>query len=241
MEIKIRAKDNVIILELVGRLDANAANLVENVGQCVHDGYTDILLNFDSIDFIDYFGLSALVLAYKEIINNKGRLKIANLPTHLRELFSVTGLDRVIEIHATEDLALNGFKEDKAIEDIKKMQLRRRFKRLFIDLKIEMIPKYASKPVCVNADILNLSGVGAYIYGCDQFKLGDELTLKLHLPEPSGEMELSAKVVWICDKQVQPQAYPGIGVEFVNISAQTQEKLVQFIEKNLSFSPTEGD
>ena len=241
MEIKIKAKDDVIILELVGRLDANSANLVEIVGQCIHDGYTDILLDFDSVDFIDYFGLSALVLAYKELMNNKGRLKIVNLSSHLKAMFSITGLERVIEIYAEEDLAVNSFKEDRAIENIKKMQLRRRFRRLFIDLKIELKPKYSKTPACFKADIFNLSAIGAYIYGCGQFKLGDELTIKLKLPAPYGEMNLAAKVVWLCDKQVQPQAYPGMGVEFRNISAHAQEKLLQFIEKNLAFTPIEEE
>ena len=241
MEIKIRAKDNVIILELGGRLDSNAANLVETVGQCIRDGYTDILLDFDSVDFADYFGLSALVLAYKELMSNKGRLKIMNLPTHLKEIFSVTGLDRVVEFYINEDLALSSFKEDKAIENIKKMQLRRRFKRLFIDLKIEIKPKHSCNPVCLNAVILNLSAIGAFIYGCDQFKLGDELILKMKLPQPFGDMELTGKVVWICDKQVQPQISPGVGVEFYDITTDVQAKLLQFIEKNMSLSPIDED
>jgi len=38
-------------------------------------------------------------------------------------------------------MAINSFKEDKVIENIKKMQLRRRFKRLPIDIKIELNQK----------------------------------------------------------------------------------------------------
>jgi len=241
MEIRIRAKGTVIILELGGRLDANAANLVETIGQCIRDGYADILLDFDAVDFIDYLGLSALVLGYKELMNNKGRLKVVNLPLHLKEVFSLTGLDRSIDIYATEDLAVNSFKEDRAIEEIKKMHLRRRFKRLFIDLKIELRPKDSLTPTCLNADILNLSGVGAYIYGCDQFKLGDEVILKLRLPTPFGDMELAARVTWLCDKQVQPQTYPGMGVEFSHIPPEVQEKLVAFIDKNLSLTPIDEE
>ncbi len=239
MDIQPRVKANVVILDLSESIDANSANLVEIVGQCLRDGYTDLLCNFEEVESIDYMGISALVLAYKEVMNNRGRMKLSGIPAHLRNIFSVTGLDRVIEIYATEELALNSFKEDKIIENIKKMQLRRRFKRLPIDIKIDLKDKYTKGPACFKADVLNLSAVGAYIYGCDKFKLGDDLTVKLKLPPKNTELELQAKVVWMCDKQVQPQFYPGLGVEFHKISSADQGKLIEFIDRNLSFTASE--
>lgn len=239
MEIRARQKGNVIILDLAGRIDVDSANLVEVVGQVLRDGYNDILCNFEEVEFIDYLGVSAILLVYKEVINSRGRMKFSDVPTHLRGILSVAGVDRVIEICATEDLALNTFKEDKVIENIKKMQLRRRFKRLPIDLKIELKAKYERSPVCLKVDILNLSAIGAYIYGCEKFKLGDELILKMKLPPKSEEIELEAKVVWLPDKQVQNLLYPGIGVEFSHISTATQAKLLEFIERNLSFMSTD--
>jgi anti-anti-sigma factor len=235
MEIKARQSGDVVILDLSGRIDADAANLVEAVGQCVHDGYIDIVCDFQEVDYIDYLGISALVLAYKEIVNNRGRMKFVGVPAHIRNLFALSGIDRVIEIYATEELALNSFKEDKVIENIKKMQLRRRFKRLPVDLKIELKPKYDRNQSCLKLDLLNLSAVGAFIFGCENFNLGDELILKLKLPPKQEELELEAKVVWLADRQIQPHAYPGIAVEFSNISPSAQQKLLEFIERNLSF------
>ena len=237
MEIKARLEGTVVIMDLGGVVDSNSANFVEAVGQCIRDGYTDILCNFSEVDSIDYMGMSAIILAYKEVLNNHGRFKFTDIPAHLRNLFSVTGLDRVIELYGSESLALTAFREDKVIEDIKKLQLRRRFKRLPIDIKIEL--RDGVKATCVNADILNLSGVGAYIYGCDKFKLGDAVTLRLRLPPVAEDMVLRARVVWLCDKQVQQQFYPGIGVEFFDISPIDQERVVQFVERNLSLSPSD--
>lgn len=234
MEIKIRQNNSVIILDLAGRIDVDSANLVEAVGQFVHDGYSDILCNLEDVDFIDYMGTSVIVIAYREIVNNQGRMKFCNVPSHTRNIFCITGLDRVIEMYANEEQALHSFKEDKIIENIKKMQLRRRFKRLPIDIKVELKAKYGRNPVCLKLDVLNLSAVGAFIFGCDKFKLGDEVILKMKLPPKRLELELEAKVVWIPDKQVQPHAYPGIGVEFPRLPANIQQQLVEFIERNLS-------
>jgi len=238
MDIRARSKDSVIILDLSGRVDADSANLIESIGQCLRDGYSDILCNFEEIEFIDYLGISALVLAYKEVTNANGRIKFTNIPAHLKNLFSVTGLDRTIEIFSSEELALASFKEDKAIENIKKMQLRRRFKRLPIDIKIELKNKYDRSQTCLKVDILNLSAIGAYIYGCDKFNLGDEVILKFKLPPKNEEMLLGAKVVWLSDKQAQLHIHPGIAVEFVHIPTDVQEKLLEFIERNLTFTST---
>ncbi|MCK9604203.1 MAG: anti-sigma factor antagonist [Candidatus Omnitrophica bacterium] len=240
MEIRARQKDNIVILDICGRIDVDSANLIEVVGQCIHDGFCDVLCNFEEVDFIDYMGISVIVIAYKEVANNNGRMKFVNIPVHLKGVFSISGLDKVIDMYATEDLAIASFKEDKIIEKIKKLQLRRRFKRLPIDIKIELKDKFDKDAGCLKLDILNLSAVGAYIFGCEKFKLGDEVILRLKLAPHLQEIELEAKVVWLPDKQVQPQLHPGMGVEFSNISSSVQKKLVEFIERNLSLMSTDN-
>jgi len=240
MEIRARQKGSIVILDLCGRIDVDAANFVEVTGQCIRDGYCDILCNFESVDFIDYMGISVIVIAYKEVINNNGRMKFTNIPAHLKGVFSVAGLDRDIDIYATEDIAMNSFKEDKVIENIKRMQLRRRFKRLHIGIKIELKAKYDRSAVCVKGDLLDLSAIGAYIFGCGQFKLGDEIILKLKLPHKLEEIELEARVAWLSDKQIQPHSHPGMGVEFYNIPPAAQQKLLEFVERNLSFMSTDN-
>ncbi|MEW5759019.1 MAG: PilZ domain-containing protein [Candidatus Omnitrophota bacterium] len=239
MEVKARIEKNVVILDLSGNIDVNSAIFVEVVGQCLRDGYYDILCNFDEVDSLDYMGVSVIMIAYKEVINSNGRMKFVNIPINLKNIFSVAGLDKEIDIYATEDSALESFKEDRVIDNIKKMQLRRRFKRLPIDIKIEICDKY-SKSNCEKADILNLSGIGAYIYGASKFKLGDRVILKFRLSPKLEEMELDAEVVWISDKQIQPQAHPGMGIEFRNISSIIQAKILDFIDKNLPLISTDN-
>jgi len=240
VDIKVRQKGNVIILDLQGRIDINSANLVEVAGLCIREGYRDILCNFEDVTFIDYMGISAIVIAYKEINNHNGRMKFVNIPGHLKGVLSISGMDKVIDIYAEEELAINSFKEDRIIENIKKMQLRRRFRRLPIEIKVELKVGCNDSPACLEAEILDLSAVGAYIYGCSQFKLGDEVVLSLKLSPTSQLLELGARVVWLSDKQVQPQLHPGMGVEFYNIPSGIQKRLVEFIEKNLSLMPTDN-
>jgi stage II sporulation protein AA (anti-sigma F factor antagonist) len=234
MEIKIRPHENIVILDLYGKVDVNSANLIETVGTCLDDGHKDILCNLEEVESIDYMGISALVLAYKEVANNHGRMKFTSIPDHLRNLFCVTGLEKTIEIYSRETEAIKSFQEDKSLEDIKKLPLRRRFKRIPIDIKIQLKDKHARQARCVKGDILNLSAIGAYIYGCEKFSLGDDVTVTFTLPSTREELELNAKVVWLPDKQVQPHTYPGLGIEFCDMQSKVQEKILLFIEKHLS-------
>lgn len=237
MEIKAKVKNNIVIFDLFGSIDINSANFVEAVGQCVRDGYTDILCNFEGVENIDYMGISVIAIALKEIINCNGRMKFMNMPVHLKNIFSVTGLDRQVEIHNDENAALKSFKEDKVIENIKKLQMRRRFKRLPFDIKVGLRRRYENTDFYLSADILNLSAIGAYIYGCAQFKLGDEVILRFKTPQKLEGLEVEAKVVWLCDRQIQSQLYPGMGVAFYDIPCSVQEKLLEYIDKNLSLMP----
>lgn len=239
MDLKLRARDDVIIFDISGVIDVNSAILVETVGQCIRDGYPDILFNFEDVARVDYMGISVLAIAYKDVTNNKGRMRFLHVPIFLRNLLGVAGLDRQIEIFTNEDFAVRSFTEDKVIEDIKKMNLRRRFRRLPIDIKVEIRQKFGRSPVCYNVDIVNLSAIGGYIFGCDKFALGDNVVLTFKLPPHEKELKLDAKVVWFCDRQVQPHLYPGMGVEFSNISTEIQEKIFEFVERNASLMTQE--
>ncbi|MBU1906163.1 MAG: hypothetical protein KJ923_04105 [Candidatus Omnitrophica bacterium] len=52
-------------------------------------------------------------------------------------------------------------------------------------------------------------------------------------------LEVETQVSWFPDKQVQRQIYPGIGVEFLYISTFLQQKIVDFVERNLPALATE--
>jgi len=238
MEISVRRKQGVTILDLAGRIDVDSALLIETVGYLIHNGEMDILCNFEEVEFIDYMGISVIAVAYKEVINNSGRMRFVNIPAHLKGSFSISGLDRTFEMYGSEDLGLNSFKEDRIIEKIKNKPLRRRFKRLSLRIKVEYKPAGAKDNEFVHGEMLDLSAIGAYIMGSNKFSLNDVLDLRLHLNPKPGEIDVQARVVWLSDKQIQPHDHPGMGIEFYNMPSLIQKKILDFIDRNLAFSAT---
>jgi Tfp pilus assembly protein PilZ len=49
-----------------------------------------------------------------------------------------------------------------------------------------------------------------------------------------GKIEVETKVVWLVEREIQPQIYPGMGVEFYNISPELEGQIVEFVNRNLT-------
>jgi len=239
LEIQLRRIKTIAVFDLSGSVDIDSSNFVEKVGWCLENGYRDLLCNFESVNTVDYAGLSAIAIAYKNVINHKGRMKFVNLPLHIKKVFSLVCLDRVFEIYDDEQAALKSFEEDEIISEIQRKHLRRRFKRLPLDIDIEF--KSNKENEFYRGKVLNLSGVGMLIFVDKVYPLGEILDIRLTLKPSPGLVELSVRVSWLVDKRIQPQIYPGMGLEFYHIDSAVQEKIVEFVERNLPLNSATED
>jgi anti-anti-sigma factor len=237
LEVNFKKVKQVGVLSLSGNVDINSSNLVEKVGWALENGYTDLVCDFQEVELIDYAGMSALALAYKNVVNHGGSMKFASVALHIRKVFNLVCLDKVFELYDDLDAALRSFEEDKEISLIQKKKLRRRFKRLPLDIVIEFKSKKENK--FHQGKVLNISGVGILVF-TDKvtYKLGEILDIKLTLRPAPGPLEIEAVVVWLVEKNIQPQLYPAMGLEFYHLDSLTQEKIVEFVERNLALDTT---
>ena len=231
MPIKIRERDNVHILDIDGRIDINSSELIEMVGWLVSSGKINIIMNFENVDIVDYNGLSVLVIAYKNVLNHKGRMKFMHVPLPAVELLKIVKLDSVFEIYDGEDVAVNSFFN----EEMNKLRLRRKFIRLDIHLGV----KYRlfgdqKKPKIFDGDVLNVSAAGLYIYSPYTFPVNSQLDLEFVLPNIGPALEATGRVIYISDKQLQPHAYPGMGVGFIHLTPEKERAILDFIDKNVT-------
>jgi anti-sigma B factor antagonist len=237
LEVNFRKARAIGILALSGAVDINSSGLVEKVGWALENGYKDLVCDFQEVELVDYAGMSALAIAYKNVINHGGRMKFASVAVHIRKIFNLICLDKVFELYDDLDTALRSFEDDKIISEIQKKQLRRRFKRLPLDIGIEFKSKKEDK--FLQGKVLNISGVGMLVFA-DKVacKLGEILDIKLTLRPAPGFLEIEAVVVWLVEKNIQPQLYPAMGLEFYRLDALTQEKIVEFVERNQALDAT---
>jgi stage II sporulation protein AA (anti-sigma F factor antagonist) len=239
MKINVRECENIAILDLEGSIDINASDFVETVGWVLVQRTKNILCNFEGVNLIDYVGISLIAVAYKNVLNHKGKMKLYNVPSHVRKLFSIVGLDKVFSYYEEEQQAITSFKEEELFSQILQQRLRRRFKRIPLKSIIEYKQKFSPKDICYKGKIVNLSAIGTFVIADKIFSIGEMLLTKLQLLPSPGVIEVDSRVVWVADEEIQPMESPGMGLEFYNITLQKQEQIIEFVEKHLTHSAQE--
>ncbi len=109
MEIRAREEDNVVIFYIRGeirRSEVVEVTLHQLVKDHLDDGKRKILLNFREVDFIDSFGVGEILASYISVHNLGGKLSIAEISERLYRVFQVTMLTKVLDIHDSEEKAL---------------------------------------------------------------------------------------------------------------------------------------
>ncbi len=74
------------------------------------DKKTIILLNFEGVEFMSSAALNKLISVNSKLKTAQGRLKLCNLRAEIKEVFTITRLDRVFDIRKTEPEAIEAFK-----------------------------------------------------------------------------------------------------------------------------------
>lgn len=99
MNIDTERQPNVNILTpSVRRLDASvAAAFKEAITREIGDDQKSLIVDFSKIDFIDSSGLGTLVSLLK-MMNGKGEMTLCALNPGIRNMFTLTRMDRIFRI-----------------------------------------------------------------------------------------------------------------------------------------------
>jgi len=230
MEIRKRFFKNIAVLYISGRIDLNAAEIIEQTGHLIKEGIQKILCSFTNVNVVDYNGLSILAIAYKNVSNQKGTLKFCGVPSHIKELFKAARLDMVFEIYDDEEDALKSFELSDKVD---RMRLRRRFKRIDMAMSVRFKRGVSSDVKVLKGRILNLSADGLFIYSKNTFPVSTDLYLEITFSDRKEPLTLKGSVVWLADKELQPHSHPGMGVCFTNIDKKAQEHIIDYIDRNV--------
>ncbi|MFC1577063.1 PilZ domain-containing protein [Candidatus Omnitrophota bacterium] len=232
MTVRIRSAGGVSIVDIEGAIDIDSSRIIEAIGWLINNKRRNILLNMKAVSKVDYSGLSILAIAYKNVANHKGKIKFVNIPLPIKDLINLVRLDMVFETFEDEESAIKSFSRTSKIDS---MKMRRRFKRIFAHARIsyKLSGKHKGKQ-SFTGDALNLSASGAFLYAADTFPLNTLLELEIQLPGEPGGIKVGSKVVWLADKEIQPHSYPGMGVVFLKIGRELEDKILRFIDKQIT-------
>lgn len=231
MPIRFRETGNITILDIEGNVDINSAEIIETIGYMVNSGKRNFILNLENVNLVDYSGLSVLAIAYKDVLNHKGKLKFLHVSPQVIELFKMVKLESVFEVFSDEETAIRSFLEEEMVS----LPLRRRFKRLDINLRVKFwLVSSHKRPKVFEGEVLNISAAGLFIFSKYTFPVNSQLEIELILPNNIKFFDTTANVIWLSDKELQPHFYPGMGVAFVHLTPENEKLVIDFIDKNIT-------
>lgn len=107
LAIQCRRVGYITVVDCAGKLvaGANAESLHEQVRRCI-DSHTSVVVNLGAVTFIDSSGLGLLVRLVATTRNSPAGLRFCGANDQIRKILELTKLGGVLNIHATEQLAL---------------------------------------------------------------------------------------------------------------------------------------
>ena len=110
-----RSSDHVQILDLKGELDAHTASELEAALQkCQEEEGYAIVVNGENLQYISSAGLGVFMAYIEEVREHGGDIKIAALQPKVYNVFDLLGFPMLFDIVASEEDAVEKFKEDRA-------------------------------------------------------------------------------------------------------------------------------
>lgn len=91
------------------------ANIIQQVGEDLLkavDAWNKpkIVINFTKVTHLSSSFISKLVVAMRSVKEVKGTIKLCCMRPAIQEIFKITKLDKVFEIHPTQERAIKSFK-----------------------------------------------------------------------------------------------------------------------------------
>ena len=109
-EAGLRTKGAAVIIDLHGEINAFAEEGLNSAyGSAANQGESNILLNFEGVDYINSTGLALIVGLLTQARKSSLNLSAFGLSDHYMEIFRTTRLDDFIAIFPDEQSALANF------------------------------------------------------------------------------------------------------------------------------------
>lgn len=97
MEIRKNQDSTSLTLALIGRLDTTTAPQLESEVNSSLTGITDLVLDFQKLEYVSSAGLRVLLSAQK-IMNKQGSMVLKNVCDDIKEVFEITGFSDILTI-----------------------------------------------------------------------------------------------------------------------------------------------
>ena len=97
MTINKKSAGNKLTIELEGKLDTGTSPELSKVLNSSLDGVNELVFDFEKLFYISSAGIRVLLTAQKTM-KTQGTMKVKNVSDAVMEVFSITGVSRILDI-----------------------------------------------------------------------------------------------------------------------------------------------
>ncbi len=98
---------DVLIVKLTGRLDSGTAPPAEeSFARVLASGTPRLAIDMSQLEYISSAGLRVLLVVSKKVQQAQGKMVLFGLVPNVREVFSISGFDRIFSIQADQAAAV---------------------------------------------------------------------------------------------------------------------------------------
>ena len=107
MEIGVERQDGALIATAEGRIDGiNASDFEQALRNAIGEGDGAVIVDFSGLSYISSAGLRAVLLIAKLLSQRSAKFGICALTDPIREVFEISGFDKIVAIHDSREEAL---------------------------------------------------------------------------------------------------------------------------------------
>ena len=107
MEIDVERENGILFAQVAGRVDsANVREFDQALSAAISDDCNVIVIDLEGLSYISSTGLRVILLVAEVLRNRAARLALCSLSVPIREVFEISGFDKIIPIHGSRDEAL---------------------------------------------------------------------------------------------------------------------------------------
>ena len=109
MELSTENTGGAVIVQAVGRVDgANARDFHEGLEASIGTDGESMVLDFEGLTYISSAGLRVVLLVAKTLQQQRAKLAVCSLSDSIREVFEISGFDKIVPVYASPDDAMSG-------------------------------------------------------------------------------------------------------------------------------------
>ncbi|MBN2356833.1 STAS domain-containing protein [candidate division KSB1 bacterium] len=111
MEIRQKKLGSATVLEMQGDIvgAAESSMLIDLLHDLLEAGQKQVVIDLTHVNWMNSSGLGTLISGLQTMRQNGGDLKLSGLSDKIKNLFSITKLLSVFEIHASSQDAIDSF------------------------------------------------------------------------------------------------------------------------------------